>query len=96
MDAPGFDGLSRAVATGTSRRQLVRLLAGSALAGAGLVGIGVDVEAGGRRCCRKQRRRYRLAKLDCENRGGEFPQEFSCARATCDPNEEIVYLCLLE
>jgi hypothetical protein len=95
MDAPRFDGLSRAVATGTSRRQLVRLLAGSALAGAGLVGIGVNVEAGGKTCCHKQRRRYRRAKRDCENRGGEFPQGFSCDRPTCDPDEHIAYLCLI-
>ncbi len=94
MDAPRFDGLSRAVAMGTSRRQLVRLLTGSALAGAGLVRLGADVAAGGRNCCDKQHRRYRRAKRECLAQGRTFPQEFTCKRATCDPDEHIAYLCL--
>ncbi len=95
MDGSSFDGISRAVATGTSRRQLVRLLAGSALAGAGLVGVGADTEAvSGRRCCRRQRRRYRMAKRHCLAEGRTFPQAYSCDRETCNPHEEIGYLCL--
>jgi hypothetical protein len=99
MDAPRFEGLSRAMATGPSRRQLVRLLAGSALAGAGLVRRDADAGAGGKRgkrCCRKQQRHYQRSKEDCEERGGTFPQAFSCDRATCDPNETVAYLCLME
>ena len=95
MDGSGFDELSRAVATGTSRRQLVRLLTGSALAGAGLVRVGADTAAiTGKQCCRRQRRRYRVAKQDCLARGGTFPQAFSCKPRTCDPQETIAYLCL--
>ena len=93
MDARQFDAISRAVATGTSRRQLGRLLAGSALVGTGLAWVGTDATAGGRRCCRKQRRRYRQAKRVCESLGGQLVEEFSCDRATCDPDEQIAYLC---
>ena len=95
MDSLRFDELSRAVATGTSRRQLGRLLAGSVLAGAGLIRGSTDTAAGGKRCCRKQKRRFRRAKRECEQRGGEFQSVFSCDPATCDPDVFQVFLCAL-
>ena len=96
MDSDRFDGLAMVVGRGVTRRRMVRGVLGSALAGVGLVGVGADTAAiDGPRCCRRQRRRYREAKQDCEARGGEFPQAFTCQPRTCDPRDEIAYLCLV-
>jgi hypothetical protein len=97
MDARRFDGISRAVGTGSPRRQVLRLLAGGALAGAGLVRLRADAGAiSGKDCCEKRGEDYRLAKRDCEKRRrGRLSGGFSCDPRTCDPNVEIAYLCLL-
>ena len=94
MNSERFDVLTTVVGRGATRRRLLRGVLGSALAGVGLVRVGADTEAlSGKRCCRRQRRRYGVAKQDCEERGGLFPQAFSCERKTCDPRVLIAYIC---
>ena len=95
MDSDRFDGLAMVVGRGVTRRRMVRGVLGSALAGVGLVRVHADTAAiDGRRCCRRQRRRYNVAKRDCEAQGRTFPQAFSCKARECDPRVEIAYLCL--
>ena len=80
MDARAFDGISRAVGTGTPRRQVLRMLAGGVLAGVRLGRIRAGTAAlRGKRCCKKQKRRYHEAKEDCE--AGLAP---CCAWSVCN------------
>ena len=90
-----FDALTTVVGRGATRRRLLRGVLGSALAGAGLVRVGADTAAiSGKRCCKKQKRNFRESKQACLAEGGLFPFTFSCERATCDPNVEIVFDCV--
>ena len=96
MDFDRYDGVTPVEGRGVTRRRIVRGVLGSALAGVGLLRVHADSAAvDGRRCCRRRRRQYNVAKRDCEAQGGTFPQAFSCKARTCDPREEIAYLCLL-
>jgi len=96
MDSDRCDVVTKVVGGGATRRRIVRGVLGSALAGVGLVRVHPDTAAiNGKRCCRRQRRRYREAKQTCEAAGGRFPQAFSCKPRTCDPREDIAYLCLV-
>jgi len=98
MDGQSFDAVVQRVSVAASRRGVLRTgvgaLASVALAGAGLVSLRADALAtNGKRCCRKQRQRFRRAKQACEEQGGVLITPFSCDRKTCDPDERPQLLC---
>ena len=97
MDGKSFDAMVQGEAVMASRRGVLRTrvaaLAGVTLAGVGLIRLHADATAGGRRCCRKQRRRFRRAQQECEEAGGVLITPFSCDRATCDPDVSPAWLC---
>jgi hypothetical protein len=97
MDGETFDAVVQRGSVTASRRGLLRAgvgaLAGVALAGAGLVRLHADAGARGKRCCRRQRRRFRRAQLECQEAGGVLITPFSCDRATCDPDVTPEWLC---
>jgi hypothetical protein len=98
MDRESFDAVVQRVSVVASRRGVLRAgagaLAGVALAGAGLVHLPADALAtNGKRCCRRQRRRFLAAKQACEEQGGVLITPFSCDRKTCDPDERPAFLC---
>ena len=97
MDGETFDAVVQRVSVTASRRGLLRAgvgaLAGVALAGAGLVRLQADAGASGKRCCRRQRRRFRRAQQECEESGGVLITPFSCNRRTCDPDVTPAWVC---
>jgi CelD/BcsL family acetyltransferase involved in cellulose biosynthesis len=97
MDGESFDAVVQRVAVAATRRSVLRAsvgaLAGVALAGVGLVRLPADAGASGKRCCRKQRRKFSRAQRECEETGGVLITPFSCDRATCDPDVTPEWLC---
>lgn len=97
MDGESFEAVVQRASAMTSRRGVLRAgvgaLAGVALAGVGLVRPDAEAGADGKRCCRKQRRRFRRAQQECEEAGGVLITPFSCDRATCDPDVKPAWLC---
>ena len=97
MDEESFDAVVQRVSVVASRRGVLRAgvgaLAGVALAGAGLVRLQADAGASGKRCCRRQRRRFRRAQQECEEAGGVIITPFGCDRATCDPDVTPAWVC---
>jgi hypothetical protein len=96
MDGESFDAVVQRVSV-ASRRGVLRAgagaLAGVALAGVGLIRPHAEAEASGKRCCRKQRRRFLRAQQECEAADGVLITPFSCDRATCDPDVTPEWLC---
>ena len=97
MDGESFDAVVQRVAVAATRRSVLRAsvggFAGVALAGVGLVRLPADAGASGKRCCRKQRRKFRRAQQECEETGGVLITPFSCDRATCDPDVTPEWVC---
>jgi hypothetical protein len=97
MDGEAFDAVVQRISVVASRRGVLRAGVG-ALAGLGLTGVGLvrlrgDAGASGTRCCRRQRRRFRRARRDCEAAGGVLITPFSCDPATCDPAVTPEWVC---
>lgn len=96
MKIERFDDLSRSLATGASRRSLVRALGAAALGIGGIVGTNRGVEAGVLgdpevpdncrrgclRACRRERQRCVLRT------GNPFRCNRNCEDRCCDKNED--------
>ena len=92
MTPDRLDTIARRLAAASSRRTLLRLLGGSALAGAGLAGMTAGTEAkSGQACCAERRKGCQQL---CRAQGRKLDNaDFTCNPQTCTPHSVILCNC---
>jgi hypothetical protein len=93
LDQERFDTIARTLAAGSSRRVVLRVLAGSALASAGLVQVAAGTEAKrGQSCCAEKRKECNQL---CHKSSRRLDNaDFTCNPESCTPQSVVLCNCV--